>query len=591
MADRTPGAGQATVEPAARPEPVNPPAAPVAGTAAPSLPPRRQHPSWIVLGAIPALRAVAVPLLLILFTGGGDGEIWLLVAGGGLALAGVVARAVVWWQFRYEVTSGELRVRSGVLARRERYIPLERIQAVDVSETPLQRVFGVVGVKVETAAGGAAQSDVVLPAVARAEADLLRERLAARRPDAATIPVPETAAGQDHPPAPRAGGGALIRALSPTELLVAGATSGRVGPALAVIFGAYQLVDDVVPDWFWERVAMSAPGFSLRGLFTLVIIVGVGAWLLAVISTVLTYGGFELRRDEDRLQVSYGLLDRRRSTIPVARIQAVTVTEGLLRQPLGLAALRVESAGYGKDTAESGVLFPLLPRAAVPDLLARACPDFAADLGGTTLAPLPARARRRYLLGNGATKLVWLAIVLTAAAAAAPVAPWWWGLAPLPLVPVAALYGLCCFRDTGWALDDADRFVVRARAIARATTVIPRRRLQRREVKRGPLQRRTRLATLRAAVASGGGGGQVTLAHLDEETAFALVTRLGPGGRPKTGGGAGKPGARRDSAVAAPADEGATRRPPELPSTPSRSQPSDIDDAAVSGAQAVSTDS
>jgi putative membrane protein len=62
---------------------------------------------------------------------------------------------------------------------------------------------------------------------------------------------------------------------------------------------------------------------------------------------VLAHAGFTLSREGDFLYVKRGLLERREATIPLARIQAVRISEGVLRQPFGLASLRVESAGYG----------------------------------------------------------------------------------------------------------------------------------------------------------------------------------------------------------------------------------------------------
>ncbi|MDP9363172.1 MAG: PH domain-containing protein, partial [Chloroflexota bacterium] len=102
------------------------------------LPPRRQHPAWIFLSAVRQLRGMAIPLIVLLVGGGRRGDEAFLIFGGVAVLLGLAARGVAWWQFRYEVSGGELRVRSGLLARRERFVPLERIQAVDVNETPLQ---------------------------------------------------------------------------------------------------------------------------------------------------------------------------------------------------------------------------------------------------------------------------------------------------------------------------------------------------------------------------------------------------------------------------------------------------------------------
>src|SRR5687767_7986168 len=101
----------------------------------------RQHPAWIFLSAVRQLRGLALPFVVVLLTGDRRGDEWILVVGGVLTVVGILARTVAWWQFRYEVTGSELRVYSGLLARRERLVPLERIQAVDIAETPLQRLL------------------------------------------------------------------------------------------------------------------------------------------------------------------------------------------------------------------------------------------------------------------------------------------------------------------------------------------------------------------------------------------------------------------------------------------------------------------
>lgn len=500
------------------------------------LPPRRQHPAWIFLSAVRQLRSLALPLIVLLFSGGRQGGWGFLAFGAVAVLLGVVGRGFAWWQFRYEVTGGELRVRSGLLARRERFVPLERIQAVDINETPLQRLLGVVGVRIETAAGGAAGSDVAIDALARRDAETLRARLAVARrdhPPAAEVRAPDGSAppSEATAPAPNAALGAptgvLIRRLTPGELLTAGATSGQIAPALAVIGFAVQIADDVLPEAMWRRIVTSLPGVTILGLATVVGFVALVAWMLAIVGTALTFGNFELRRDGDRLHVAYGLLERRRRSIPLARIQAVSVGEGLLRQPFGLAALRFESAGYGKDTAESGVLFPLLRRSEVPALLAAVAPSFAAPLEPATLAPPPPRARARYVVPAVLPALVLTAIAV-ALGAFVPGLRWWWGLAPLALVPVAALHGWLRFRDTGWALAADDLFVARAGGIERTTSIVPRRRVQHRSSTANFFQRRASLASLTTAVASGGAGGRVRLDHLDAAVAADLLHRLGP---------------------------------------------------------------
>ena len=113
-------------------------------------------------------------------------------------------------------------------------------------------------------------------------------------------------------------------------------------------------------------------------------------------------------------------------------------------------------------------------------------------------------------------------------AAVVPWLRWWWGLLPLAGAPLAALHGLLRFRDTGWAIDPGERLIARNGGLNRVTTIVPRRRLQRRSLVQGILQRRASLATFEAAVASGGAGGRVHLEHLDVAAASDLLDRLGP---------------------------------------------------------------
>jgi len=247
--------------------------------------------------------------------------------------------------------------------------------------------------------------------------------------------------------------------------------------------------------------------------------------LLAIAGTVLAYAGFTLSREGDFLYIKRGLLERREATIPLARIQAVRISEGILRQPFGLASLRVESGGYGEDAGVSTTLFPLLPREEVHGLLLRTAPEFAVD---PALTPLPRRALPRYLFRAMVPALI-------AGAAAAGLSLYAFesavGLLGLFLVPVAAAHGWLRYRDAGWTLEE-DRLVARSRSLARTTTIAPRRRLQSRGVVRSPFQRRLRLATFLAEVASGSGGAVVQVTDLDEGAAQSLAADLGPHGYP-----------------------------------------------------------
>ena len=471
----------------------------------------RLHPAAMVINALKSIRrlvsASALPGIVVLFSQGLSPLTIALVLLGAVVL---VVLAAVWgflsWRaMTYGVVGGAFRLRQGVLQKNERTIPLEHVQSVDTVQGIVQRIFGVYEVRVETAGGGSGEPDASLPALGRGATEALRREIEGSRRE----PV-----GTEEEAGPE-----ILRRLSVRDLLIAGATSGQIGIALSLLAVGSQVFDEFLSEAFFRDLVERLAPNALVVVLILVPVVALFAWLLAIAGTVLAHFGFTLSRDGDFLYIKRGLLERREATIPLGRIQAVRISEGVLRQPFGLASLRVESAGYGEDAGVSAVMFPLLPRDEVQMLLREAAPEFAVD---PPLVPLPRRALRRYVFRGCVPGLILAAAAILVSYLVFDAA---FGLPALLLVPLFALYGWQRFRDAGWALED-DRLVVRSRSLARVTVVAPRRRLQSRSVFQSPFQRRLRLATFGTEVASGAGGSALEVTDLGSDDAGRLVEML-----------------------------------------------------------------
>jgi putative membrane protein len=476
--------------------------------------PRHLHPAAMLIDAVRTIRrslsAFVIPGVVFLMSRGFDVGTIALVLFGALVVAVLAAfwGFLSWRATTYEVAGGVFRLRRGVVQKNERTIPLDHVQSVDTVQGIIQRLFGVVEVRIETAGGGASEPDASLAALDRADAEALRREIEGSRRE----PV-ETE---------EAAGPTVIRKLVTRDLLLAGATSGQIGVALSLIAVASQLFDNILSESLAQRLLETFAPRSVTTALLYVLILGLFAWLLAIGGTVLAYTGFTLSRDGDFLYIRRGLLERREATIPLARIQAVRIVEGLLRQPFGLASLRVESAGYGEDAGVSTTLFPLLPRREVHGLLLDAAPEFAV---APPLNALPRRALRRYVFRSTVPFLFLISAAALLSSVVFDLAAW--VFAALLLLLPAALYGRLRYRDAGWALEE-DRLVVRSRFLGRTTAIAPRRRLQSRATVRSPLQRRVRLATFQAQVASGGGGAELRVTDLGSDAADALLENLGP---------------------------------------------------------------
>jgi hypothetical protein len=78
----------------------------------------------------------------------------------------------------YAMDGEDLRIAHGVWTHTETLVPLSRVQHLDVSQGPLERGFGVCRLVLHTA--GTMHSRVVLPGLARATAEAMRDEIRAR---------------------------------------------------------------------------------------------------------------------------------------------------------------------------------------------------------------------------------------------------------------------------------------------------------------------------------------------------------------------------------------------------------------------------
>ncbi|HPF44839.1 MAG TPA: PH domain-containing protein [Syntrophomonadaceae bacterium] len=463
--------------------------------------PQRLHPLSILdylIKNIYSLLKGLLPLFLVALADAGIRK-WFLLAVPFLLVLFVVYGVLYWLRYVFYLRGQELRLEYGVFVRKQRYIPIERIQSVQISAGILQRLLGVVKIQVETAGAGN-QAEFVLSALPRQKAETLREILQAGRQ------IPDQA--EQVPPA------AEYR-LSPRRLLLLATTSNGIGVVLSALLAAVSQLDDFFSDLnIWIKIGQYVENLAAGkiSMFILVIVIlFLFAWLISLAGSLIRFSGFRLTRDGDNIRISRGLLEKQQLTLPVKRLQAVKVVEGILRQPFGMLSVQVISISNSAGAkGEGNVLFPLLPHSRLHHYLQQMLPEFAviSDIKG-----LPASARRRYLLVNTLPAL----LIAILSAIFLP-----WGYLAFIIVPLAAWLGNAQYRSAGWLID-TDRLVLRTRTLGRVTTIVPRRKIQSMSVSQNFFQKRLGLASLRINTASGLGAAVVQVKGMDERTCQDII--------------------------------------------------------------------
>jgi putative membrane protein len=498
---------------------------------------QRLHPASLLFAFAASLKAFALPALLAFLSFGRASdaprppfgfmrvpegwEVWLML----LLIPSGLAAVARYLSFRLRYEDTQLVIRSGILFRNVRHIPYERIQNLEAVQNLVHRLLGVVEVRVETGAGREPEASIsVLPASALPD---MRRRVFAGR-EAAT-PAPDSA--------PSAPDGLTLLRLPLRELLLCGFLENR---GLVVVGAIYGLVWETgMLNGVWERVFENesyTPGLVRATARTIaegqvpplpqigVILLSLLVFLLLV--RLLSMGwavvrlyGFHLSRVGEDLRSEFGLMTRVSTTIPLRRVQTMTVREGPLYRLARRVSVRVEtaggSAGQATATSERQWVAPLLHPRDLPALAREVLPG--ADLTALVWQPLHPRAFRR------AIKPTLLGAVGVAAFLSIGDPS-----RLLVLAPVAAIWAAITtyqqLQRTGWA-ESEEVVAFRSGWLWRTVTVARLSRIQVVTRDESPFDRRTGMARVRVDTAASGSH-RVDIPFLPQEVATLLYSRL-----------------------------------------------------------------
>ncbi|WP_102272743.1 PH domain-containing protein [Cytobacillus massiliigabonensis] len=452
--------------------------------------PKRLHPISAVINCLKQLKELIIPFLVFVVFGSKNGLFQLMASLGVIVLVLIIG-ILTWLRFTYRLEDGELRIEYGVFVRKKRYIPFERIQSLDMSEGILQRPFGLVKVKVETA-GSSGEAEAVLTAISKSQANLIQQALASAK-DAALLNEAESIKDEQE---------MTLYKISPKELLLLASTSGGVGVVLSAVIAFIFQFEEIIP---YEKVFSGLEDFISSGVLVVSFIVFIGflvAWAAALIGTMVKYAGFTVRKNEDDFIITRGLLEKRQLTIPLHRIQAIRISENLIRQPFGLCTVYIESAGGSATDMESTreMLLPIAKRSMITAILSPYLPEY--NLG-TSVLSAPNRSLKRYLFRG---ILYLLPIIAVSVLFFRP-----WGYLSLLMVIPAMFLSYLKFKDAGWEIYN-QQLTLRYRTVIKNTVFMKRNRIQSLVMKESYFQNKNKLATIEATVmsGSGGAGGKVT---------------------------------------------------------------------------------
>lgn len=392
------------------------------------------HPTSLIFDLISHIRQLIFPVVIGLYSASKGDKIGIYI-GLAVSLIAILVSAFRYFTLRYKIDDGELIVKKGLIFRRVRTVPINRIQNMDLLQNPLHRLFNVAEVRVETASG--TEPEAVLRVLSIKKFNELQQQIFDKNSGLASTTNDENS--QD--PASDESGSTEPKALVQIPsiwLIKAGLASNRGLVLVGIAIGAlsqFRMEANIDLNQFRQWIP-NFDGSLENSLKLLGIIIGILILLriLGMIWYWQRFHNYQLSSDGDDFRISCGFFTKITATVPRNRIQFISIHRPLLLRWMGLASIRIETAGgggsAGQDQSNSRRWFvPVLPEPRVIPLIDQLRSELNLETTELDWKPLAQRASQRMIR----LAIIWSIIFTGIGGFFVP--PWGWlaGVAALPL--------------------------------------------------------------------------------------------------------------------------------------------------------------
>ncbi|KAA0956498.1 PH domain-containing protein [Planococcus kocurii] len=349
---------------------------------------RRHHPASLLFKIGKLIRS-SIFFILVLFVFQADNSSMLLVYGRYafllFFLGSVVFAVLNWFTTTYAIDDQRFYLRRGVFSKTDQSIPFSKVQNINRHISFAHRLLGLTSISFETGIAGE-DSSVKFEVVTRKEALRLESAVQQRNKSVAT--EHETISNDtEEPPAAeqlKPGQKKLkerVIHFEPTrkDLFKASMTSFSFLLLVPLLASLYYNVSEF--SGFEER--LSGVGTSLLASTWMIAIVTtliiLASFVFGIVHSFIKYGNYEISSDSERVYIKKGLLSQASFSIAKERVQAIEITQSFTKRILGLAEVKLISAGslsLGSEELNISSLYPFLPKRKAYAIVAELLPGY-----------------------------------------------------------------------------------------------------------------------------------------------------------------------------------------------------------------------
>ncbi len=478
---------------------------------------RRLSPWTIFYRIIASLPSLIIPFYFAFY--GGSVEEWIYIILG--ALYGVIifpSIVLSYYYYTYLITPDEVVINSGVFSRKQRNIPVDRIQNIDQTQNFLQKIMGIVKVRIETAGGGETEGN--LEFVKKDDAE--RIKLIIRKYQVESDEKPEIDEAVEFVETPQyENEEETIFSMDWKQVLLYGAL--RFRPLVLVIvawifsFGQQFFYLGDFEEVAENEIRSYVENLDVLNIVLVVIVTVVTAllvsWMLDIALTFNSFYKFTLSSGDNKLYTTSGLFSSKKSTIPLKKLQSIQIYTNFIRRKLGFYGLSLQTAGYVlKEAKGSEVLVPFTKFESLVEL-AKKIRDFAFPDNFTNVS-------RKTIRRSVVRYLIYIIPGAVSAFLLLPGLLW-----ALLITPLFYYLAVLRYQYRGYHYSK-DTIIIKQGFFYQYITIIPLEKIQTLSINESFFQRRLSLATLSIDTAAFYSMGGASIIDIEKDDAARIMDEI-----------------------------------------------------------------
>ncbi|WP_125152010.1 PH domain-containing protein [Clostridium rectalis] len=328
--------------------------------------PTRNHWSFIVINILKNLKEFFIFILMIFII---KYNIYLIIV---FSLFIIINSIVKWKNSVFYVKENMLVFKEGIFSKSKQEIPFHKISTVNIDKNFIDRILKTCTVKVDSGSAVAGESDFEIK-VKYDLGDKIRQTVLSHSNNG-DEKEEDIKINYKH-------------VISIKEIIIYSLTKSKIAWAFGIFFIISKYIDNVkrlVPVFMKSRISQKMNmnevfnKLSLSGVYLVLLIISVYVFISVIfcIFEIIKLYNFSLEYKEENINIKYGMISKKEYSIPVKKINALRYKQNFFQKKFKIYSLEAISIGYGDESNEQAIVYPMVTEKFQIELLENVLPEF-----------------------------------------------------------------------------------------------------------------------------------------------------------------------------------------------------------------------